>query len=167
MDKTAPGRDVDSSFERMTANAHSAIIETFTAARPPIAERIAQGRALRQKVPRNAHATLGTEIDRPDPVDILEQQNRTRMQKLVPVRHARMLGRWNWALTLPQVAATLAATLVAYHTVDAAGQRLLDEKMLNAVLVLMLATSVLGPVLTERFAPRMLEGEARPAKAAG
>ena len=52
------------------------------------------------------------------------------------------------APTLPQVAATLAATLVAYHTVDAVGQRLLDEKLLNAVLVLMLATSVLGPVLT-------------------
>jgi hypothetical protein len=28
--------------------------------------------------------------------------------------------------------------------------------MLNAVLVLLLATSILGPILTERFAPRML-----------
>ena len=66
-----------------------------------------------------------------------------------------------WALTLPQVAATLAATLVAYHTVNADGQRMLDERMLNAVLVLMLVTSILGPVLTERFAPRMLDAEAR------
>lgn len=66
-----------------------------------------------------------------------------------------------WSLTLPQVAATLAATLVAYRTFDAGGQRLLDEGMLNAVLVLMLATSVLGPVLTERFVPRMLDEEAR------
>ena len=66
-----------------------------------------------------------------------------------------------WALTLPQVAATLAATLVAYHTVNSDGQRLLDERMLNAVLVLMVATSILGPVLTERFAPRMLDAEAR------
>jgi Na+:H+ antiporter len=66
-----------------------------------------------------------------------------------------------WALTLPQVAATLAATLVAYHTVDADGQRMLDERMLNAVLVLMLVTSILGPVLTERFAPRMIDAEAR------
>jgi Kef-type K+ transport system membrane component KefB len=62
-----------------------------------------------------------------------------------------------WSLTLPQVAATLAATLVAYHTVDSSGRPLLDDTMLNAVLVLMLATSILGPVLTERFAPRMLE----------
>jgi hypothetical protein len=40
------------------------------------------------------------------------------------------------------------------------GQRLLDDHMLNAVLVLMLTTSILGPVLTERFAPRML-GQAK------
>jgi Kef-type K+ transport system membrane component KefB len=64
-----------------------------------------------------------------------------------------------WALTLPQVAATLAATLVAYHTVNADGQRLLDERMLNAVLVLMLVTSILGPILTERFAPGMFDAE--------
>jgi Kef-type K+ transport system membrane component KefB len=66
-----------------------------------------------------------------------------------------------WALTLPQVAATLAAALVAYDTLNGAGQRMLDGTMLNAVLVLMLATSILGPVLTERFAPRMLRGAVR------
>jgi Kef-type K+ transport system membrane component KefB len=60
-----------------------------------------------------------------------------------------------WALTLPQVAATLAAATVAYGTRDIAGQRLLDATMLNAVLILMVATSILGPVLTEYFAPRM------------
>lgn len=61
-----------------------------------------------------------------------------------------------WSLTLPQVAATLAAALVAYNTINRAGQRLLDVKMLNVVLVLMLTTAVLGPVLTERFAPKLL-----------
>jgi hypothetical protein len=40
-----------------------------------------------------------------------------------------------WALTLPQVAATLSATLVGYNTFNAAGLRLLKEKMFNAVLV--------------------------------
>jgi len=60
-----------------------------------------------------------------------------------------------WSLTLPQVAATLAATLVAYKTVDRAGGHLLDERMLNVVLALMLSTSILGPVLTEHFAPRL------------
>ncbi len=67
-----------------------------------------------------------------------------------------------WALTLPQVAATLAAALVAYQTVNGAGQRMLDGTMLNAVLVLMLATSILGPVLTERFAPGMLDETTMP-----
>jgi hypothetical protein len=39
---------------------------------------------------------------------------------------------------------------------------LIDERLLNAVLVLMLTTAILGPVLTERFAPRMLKDEAPP-----
>ena len=56
-----------------------------------------------------------------------------------------------WSLTLPQVAATLAATLVGYQTLGAGGQRLLDDQMLNAVLVMMVTTSILGPVMTERF----------------
>ena len=60
-----------------------------------------------------------------------------------------------WSLTLPQVAATLAATLVAHETLDAAGHRLLDDRMLNVVLVLVFLTSILGPVLTERFALRL------------
>jgi Kef-type K+ transport system membrane component KefB len=66
-----------------------------------------------------------------------------------------------WALTLPQVAATLAAAVVAFDTHNGAGQRMLDDTMIHAVLVLMLATSILGPVLTERFAPGMLEDGGR------
>jgi Kef-type K+ transport system membrane component KefB len=67
-----------------------------------------------------------------------------------------------WSLTLPQVAATLAATLVAHETLGAGGQRLLDDRMLNVVLVLVFATSVLGPVLTERFASRLTIGTQAP-----
>jgi Kef-type K+ transport system membrane component KefB len=67
-----------------------------------------------------------------------------------------------WSLTLPQVAATLAATLVAHATVNAAGEPLLDAPMLNVVLVLVLVTSVLGPLLTARFAPRMAPGAGIP-----
>jgi Kef-type K+ transport system membrane component KefB len=62
-----------------------------------------------------------------------------------------------WSLTLPQVAATLAATLVAFDTRNPAGQRLIDGRLLNVVLVLLLTTSILGPVLTEHFAPRLLK----------
>ena len=66
-----------------------------------------------------------------------------------------------WSLTLPQVAATLAAALVAYNTFDPTGKRLLDDRMLNVVLVLMLFTSIVGPILTEHYAPRLVEPEAR------
>jgi len=61
-----------------------------------------------------------------------------------------------WSMTLPQVAATLAATLAAYETLNSTGQRLVDGRLLNVVLVLMLTTAILGPVLTERFAQGML-----------
>jgi Kef-type K+ transport system membrane component KefB len=66
-----------------------------------------------------------------------------------------------WSLTLPQVAATLAAALVAFDTRNPAGQRLLDSRLLNVVLLLMLTTSILGPVLTEHFAPRLLKDATR------
>lgn len=60
-----------------------------------------------------------------------------------------------WSLTLPQVAATLAAALVSYNTFNPAGERLVDARLLNVVLVLVLTTSILGPVLTEHFARRL------------
>ena len=59
------------------------------------------------------------------------------------------------SLTLPQVAATLAAALVGFTTFDPAGQRLIDPALLNVILVLVLTTSIVGPVLTAYFAPRM------------
>lgn len=58
-------------------------------------------------------------------------------------------------LTMPQVAATLASALVGYEAVNKAGQRLIDAPMLNTVLVLVIVTSVLGPVLTERYLKRL------------
>ena len=65
-----------------------------------------------------------------------------------------------WSLTLPQVATTLAATLVAFNTYDPVGQRLLDRRLLDVVLALMLTTATLGPVLTQQLAPRLREDPA-------
>ena len=62
-----------------------------------------------------------------------------------------------WSLTLPQVAATLAAALVGFNTFDPAGQRLIDDRILNAVFALMLSTSILGPVMTQHYAPLMVQ----------
>lgn len=55
------------------------------------------------------------------------------------------------SLTLPQVAATLAAALVGFQTVNASGEQLIDQAMLNTILVLVVATSLLGPTMTQRF----------------
>ncbi len=54
------------------------------------------------------------------------------------------------SLTLPHVAATLAAAIVAYQTVNANGERLFDLSLLNIALVIVVATSMIGPILTER-----------------
>jgi Kef-type K+ transport system membrane component KefB len=75
--------------------------------------------------------------------------------------YSRTARRTMWSLTLPQVAATLAATLVAFNTFDPAGRRLLDTRMLNAVFVMMLTTSILGPLLTQHFAARMRDEATR------
>jgi Kef-type K+ transport system membrane component KefB len=60
-----------------------------------------------------------------------------------------------WSLSVPQVAATLAAALVAYTARNASGERLIDEAMLNTVVVLVLATSVIGPVVTRIVGKRL------------
>ncbi len=62
-----------------------------------------------------------------------------------------------WSLTLPQVAATLAATLVGFDTFNPAGERLIDGRILDAVFVLMLTTATLGPLMTQHYEPLMLE----------
>jgi Kef-type K+ transport system membrane component KefB len=69
--------------------------------------------------------------------------------------YTRDEGLIMWALALPQVAATLAVALTAYGTKDSAGNRLIDEPVLNSVLVLVVVTSVLGPILTEVIGKRM------------
>ena len=71
--------------------------------------------------------------------------------------------RLMWGLTLPQVAATLAAATVAYRAASPDGSTLIDEKMLNTVVVLVIASSILGPVLTRRFGVRVSEHSHRPA----
>ena len=56
-----------------------------------------------------------------------------------------------WSLSIPQVAATLAAALVAFESVNSVGERLITETTLDAVLVLVMITSILGPILTQHF----------------
>ncbi len=53
-------------------------------------ERAEQGRSARKDVPRSAHSRWSAPGGRADPVDIITGQDRSRLQPLVPVRHARM-----------------------------------------------------------------------------
>ncbi|MBD2432894.1 MULTISPECIES: cation:proton antiporter [Fischerella] len=83
--------------------------------------------------------------------------------KFIAAFLAKLLYRYNipelltmWSLSLPQVAATLAAALVAYETVNPAGERLINEGVLNSVIVLMLVTSIMGPVITARYASALI-----------
>ena len=55
-----------------------------------VAERRAAGKALRNKVARSSHAEWSPVADRPDPISLLEEQNRTRFAHLVPIRFERM-----------------------------------------------------------------------------
>jgi uncharacterized protein (DUF2252 family) len=54
------------------------------------ARRLEQGKRLRTKVPREDHAAWDPPADRPDPVDILQEQAKTRIPELVPIRYGRM-----------------------------------------------------------------------------
>ena len=53
-------------------------------------ERRAQGRALRNAVPRTSQAEWAPSADRPDPIAMLQASNDGRMATLVPVRFGRM-----------------------------------------------------------------------------
>jgi uncharacterized protein (DUF2252 family) len=53
-------------------------------------ERREAGRALRADVPRSVHAEWDVEARDRDPVAVLEEQARTRVPELVPVRYERM-----------------------------------------------------------------------------
>ena len=59
---------------------------------PSVAERKARGKELRERVPHAEHSGWQPASDRPDPVALLEEQNATREQDLVPVRHGRMMA---------------------------------------------------------------------------
>ncbi|MET7478412.1 DUF2252 domain-containing protein [Streptomyces sp. NPDC005648] len=56
-----------------------------------VAERAAQGRAVRSVVPRSGQARFVRAEHRPHPVDVLERQAVTRVPELVPIRYGRMV----------------------------------------------------------------------------
>ena len=55
-------------------------------------ERAATGKAARKNTPRLNQAVWDAPADRPDPVALLEEQDKTRVPELVPIRYGRMLA---------------------------------------------------------------------------
>ncbi len=81
--------------------------------------------------------------------------------KYAAVRIGQAMGRFSTTeggvalgLTLPQAAATLAATLVGFEI------GLFDEAVLNGTILMMLVTCIVGPVLTERYGRRLAAANA-------
>ena len=60
-------------------------------AHPSIDDRKAKGLEARDRTSVSGHTKWRPATDRPDPVGLLEEQNRTREPDLVPVRHGRMM----------------------------------------------------------------------------
>ena len=54
------------------------------------AARYAEGRRLRRRVPRSAHALWSPSRDRPDPIELLGTSDRDRLPALLPIRYGRM-----------------------------------------------------------------------------
>ena len=67
-------------------------MDRITARQSTVQERAAAGRQRRDQVPVSAHTHWRPAPGRPDPVALIQAQNRTRDPDLVPVRHGRMLA---------------------------------------------------------------------------
>ena len=61
-----------------------------SSAHASVEERVELGRSLRKRAPRSEHAEWSPAPSRPDPIALVEAQNASRVDWLVPVRRARM-----------------------------------------------------------------------------
>jgi uncharacterized protein (DUF2252 family) len=68
------------------------LLDHFQSKQLSIDERIIAGKKLRDKFPRIKQGEYKPASNRFDPVQILEEQAKTRLPDLIPVRYARMLG---------------------------------------------------------------------------
>ena len=71
-----------------TAPTNSSPVDTL----PSAAERAAAGKAARKKASRSSHGDWAPAARRRDPVKVLEDQAKSRVQELVPIRYGRMLA---------------------------------------------------------------------------
>src|SRR5580700_6537736 len=58
---------------------------------PSANERMAEGKAVRDRVPRTSHGKWKPPANRPDPVAILKESDHGRLPELLPIRYGRMI----------------------------------------------------------------------------
>jgi len=74
-----------------TANESSAVTREWAMPHLSVEEHAARGKAERAQIPRAAHGAWEALPYRPDPIALLEEQAKTRVPELVPIRWGRML----------------------------------------------------------------------------
>ncbi|HTE32799.1 MAG TPA: DUF2252 family protein, partial [Chryseolinea sp.] len=67
------------------------LITHFQSKHVSVEDRMAAGKELRKAISRKDQGEYEPAADRADPVSILEEQGKTRLPQLVPIRYARML----------------------------------------------------------------------------
>jgi hypothetical protein len=77
------------------SSAKQAVLDAFSAQLPQthtglVEERVAAGKALRQQCSRRSHAEWNPPADREDPVELLVENSRGRMEELIPIRYGCM-----------------------------------------------------------------------------
>jgi uncharacterized protein (DUF2252 family) len=93
------------------------------------AERRERGRAERKRVPRRSHAGFTPAPDRTDPLALVDQQNRSRLPDIVPVRWGRMAQSvFGWLRGSPVV---MTSDLASTPTTSLAAQLCGDAHLLN------------------------------------
>ena len=111
------------------------MVETSSGALPAqthtlsLDERIARGRALRERCPRKNHAAWSAPANRRDPIEILIEQGESRLPDVLPLRYARM--KVSPFAFLRGAAAVMAADLPATAATGAVVQAAGDCHCLN------------------------------------
>ena len=69
---------------------HSDLYEFFFKKNPTQKERFDLGKSVRKQTPRSSIGEMKVQSKRHSPIDILLEQEKTRIPEYIPIRHARM-----------------------------------------------------------------------------
>ena len=75
----------------MAASANQLPSPAWKRAGLALEDRVARGKAARNSAPRSSHGNWEPAADRPDPVALLQEQAKSRVPELIPIRYGRML----------------------------------------------------------------------------